>query len=411
MLMLLYRIATGGIGAIAGPYGRVRAARGDRLWQGRLGLVADLRPTDVWVHASSVGEVRVAANLVRFLAAGRPDLKIHLTTMTVAGQQTACAMLGAMATTSFFPWDFPSAIRRTLDTLRPRLIVIAETEIWPNLLTEAAERDLPVVLVNGRMSRRAFGRYRLFGHTLGQLLATYDRFFFKTNEDAERYASFGIEAERVEVAGDMKFDAPLPVRSPVEIAAIRAELGVSPNDFLLVAGSTREGEEVSLLQAYQHLRKLHPHLKMVMAPRHVERCPKIRQMLKTAGVSYAVYGDGVADIILVDRVGILNKLYLAADLAFVGGTLVEIGGHNLLEPVWAGTPVVYGPSLGNVAEAAAYIENHNYGARVADKDQLIAIIAKTITGEIRFRIKNEIDLKGSATTVVGEYILSKLDDA
>ena len=411
MLMSLYRIATGLIGALAGPYGRACARKGDSLWQGRLGLIGDVKPVDIWIHASSVGEVRVVANLVSLLLTRRPDLKIHVTTMTPAGQQTAQAVFGSSVTTTFFPWDFPAAIRRTLDTLSPRVIAIAETEIWPNLLTEVATRSLPMVLINGRMSGRAFGHYRLMKRTLGRLLATYDRFFFKTQEDAERYGSFGIDEGRMEVAGDMKFDAPLPDRSPSEIAAIRAELGVGEDDFLLVAGSTREGEEDVLLQIYQHLRKTHSNLRMVIAPRHVDRCTKIKQYFSTIGIPYAVYGVDIADVILVDRVGVLNRLYLAADLAFVGGTLVDVGGHNLLEPIWAGTPVVYGPSLRNVLEAAAYIEEGNYGVRVRDADQLTAAIAKTIGGELRYEVKTEVDLKDSATAVAGEYILGKLDDA
>jgi len=311
---------------------------------------------------------------------------------------------------SYFPLDCIPAVRRMLDVIRPELVVIAETEIWPNFINELHHRGIPVVLVNARMTRRAFRKYRWLRRGMRDVLNRYDRFFFKTSEDAKRYHRLGLEPDKGVVVGDMKFDAPLLERSRGRISRTRRSLGVDEKAFLFVAGSTRPGEEAIMVNVYRELANDMKDLVVVIAPRHVERSDEIKALLEQKNEKFAVYEDNKdrRRLILVDRFGVLNDLYLAADLAFVGGTLVDIGGHNILEPVWAGCPVVFGPSLANVKEASDYILSNNFGAMVRSEEELVSLLIKLRSGDIIYATKQERDRVKSPTGIIGEYILGQL---
>ncbi|MBN1213528.1 MAG: hypothetical protein JXA92_13235 [candidate division Zixibacteria bacterium] len=419
-MMFIYKIIGFLVFCAVYPYGRLKAAAGDPLWRGRLALLKGLAAENLWFHAASVGEVRIIGFLVEYLLDIKPDLSIFLTVMTRTGYKTAVSTIGDRVTVAFFPFDVPSLIKRTLDRLRPEMIVIAETEIWPNLISEASSRKIPLVLINGRMSEKSFKKYKLFKASFGRLLRKYERFFFKTVEDRNRYLYFDIDENRAVTAGDMKFDAPLPDRSEEKIIHIRERIGLKRDDFVLVAGSTRPGEEAMLVDIYRRLKPKYRNLAFVLAPRHLERLVEIKALLERLDVSYNIYdgrsltGFGKASndhdrasFILIDRMGLLNEFYLAADLAFVGGTMVPIGGHNLLEPVWAGTPVVYGSSLENVREAAEYIEAGQYGDRVNSVVELERVIEEVCLGHLSFAVKTEADIQKSATSQIGRYILER----
>ncbi|MCK4606156.1 MAG: hypothetical protein KAU35_02550 [candidate division Zixibacteria bacterium] len=419
MMLIVYKIVSLVIFCCLYPFGRLRAARGSRLWQGRLGLINKVGPVSVWIHASSVGEVRVISYMVDYLRRANPSPKIHVSVMTPAGYETAAAQFGDAVTITYFPIDSTNVVRRTLDMIQPQLIVIAETEIWPNLIREAGRRRLPLIMINGRMSEKAFGRYRIFQTSLGRLLRRYERLFVKSQADADRYRFFGIAPARCEVAGDMKFDAPLPERCQEGVREIRRRAGFGVDDFLMVAGSTRNGEEAMMLDLLRTMSARYDKFRLIIAPRHIERAGEIGVLLRDRNIRYVLFGqssgtdkedykrDNVSCVV-VDRVGLLNDLYLAADIAFVGGTLVDVGGHNLLEPVWAGTPVLFGPHLDNVNEAADYILSRNYGARVQSADELTSLVENACSGKTAFAIKTETDLAGSATARAGTYILEKL---
>jgi 3-deoxy-D-manno-octulosonic-acid transferase len=418
-VIFLYRLFTGFLYVLVYPYGRLRSAFGSDLWRGRLGNVA-VGPVDLWIHAASVGEVKVVATLVAYLVKARPSLAIHVTVVTLQGMQAAKTSLPAAVSRSFFPFDAVFPIRLTLGRLRPRMILVAETEIWPNLILEASRRSIPVVLVNGRLSERSFKRYRLITRSMRDLLEHYDRFLVKTEQDKERLAHFVRLPEKLEVAGDMKFDAPLLERSDRRVAELRNEMGVAAGEFLLVAGSTRPGEESQLLDVYRKVKAAHPRLRLLLAPRHLERLDEITIMLGAAVCPFYSYGKTTrpsdearasGGVILLDCMGILNNLYLAADLAFVGGTLVDIGGHNILEPVWARTPVVFGPHLSNVVEAAEYVERHKYGMKVDSSERLQAILGEIISGKRTFSTKTETDDRCSAAAVTCAYVLERLSHA
>jgi tRNA (guanine-N7-)-methyltransferase len=415
-MMLLYRMITNCVYCLAWIVGRAKAARGNAKWRGRLGLIEPVGPKDIWMHAASVGEVKVLTYLLHYLKKQEPHLSVHVTVMTEAGFKTALRTVADAddsVSVSFFPLDAAPVVRRTLERIQPRLLVIAETELWPNCIRLAARKKIPIILVNGRMSEKAFRMYGYIRTTLTGLLAKYDRFFFKTEADASRYRYFGVSLDKAVVAGDMKFDAPLMPRSEGRRREMRARVGAVDDDFLFVAGSTRPGEETALLNVYSAIHDKHPHFKLVMAPRHLERLPEVEALLQQRGISYAVYGEAEpgTSVVLINRMGILNELYLAADLAFVGGTLVDIGGHNILEPVWAGTPVIFGPYLSNVSEAAEYILTHDYGAKVASEQELTILLKNVLAGQRTFRVKTTNDLNVSPSATVGRYILQRLKHA
>jgi 3-deoxy-D-manno-octulosonic-acid transferase len=414
-MMYLYRLLSSTVHALVYPYGRIKAFRGNQLWRGRLALLPQLGPKDVWLHAASVGEVKVVGTLTDYLLRQRPSLALHVTVTTSAGFKTADSVFGQPVTLSYLPIDSTRLVRRTLKLIDPRMIVIAETEIWPNLVTEAAKANIPVVLINGRMSQSAFSKYKLCRKTLSRLLAGYDRFFFKTDEDRLRYRHFGVPDDKSVVAGDIKFDAPLMQLPEGRKAEIRHTAGIAGDAFMFVGGSTRPGEEDMLITAYQSLRPDHPQLRLVLAPRHLDRLGDVKALLEQKGLPYSIYGKDSAKpagsaqhAVLVDQMGILNDLYSAADLAFVGGTLVDIGGHNVLEPVWARTPVVFGPHLDNVKEGAEYIIGNDLGAMVENADDLRAVVDDVISGRRRFAIKTDADQLDSATSHIGHYILERL---
>lgn len=396
------------------PYGRIKAAMGDSFWSDRLGLTKPEAKNAVWLHAASVGEARVVSYLIDQLLKKEQSLQILVTTVTRTGQQTARELFGDKAEILFFPYDASFVMHRFLANLQPRLIGCAETEIWPNLVRQSSKANIPIILFNGRMSERAFGKYQKIRRSMASLLSKYDHFFFRTDSDAERYLALaGSENLPHTICGDMKFDAPMTKMTAGSILATRERLNVMPEDFLFVAGSTRPGEEAAIAALYQNLAIAHPNLRIAIAPRHIERSDEVANIFAIHGITVCREkrnGNG-AKVILIDRMGELNELYAAADLAFVGGTLAEIGGHNILEPVWCGTPVLFGQSLDNVKEAADYIVRNNFGGKVADAEELTRVVGEVIDSKVRFDKRDDSDRTDSATATVAEYIIRRVGHA
>ncbi|NOY88629.1 MAG: hypothetical protein GXO93_04455 [FCB group bacterium] len=394
--------------------GKVKALKGNRLWQGRLGLIPPSVPTHIWIHAASVGEVRVIGYLINYLKERKPDIKIHITTMTTTGFNTALRFYASPNVTfSYFPIDAKKAIKRTVDAIAPKILVIAETEIWPVLVDEMSQRGIPVVIINARMSPQAFRKYKLARNFFKKVLEKYDYFFFKTEQDFNRYLYFGIKRSKASIVGDMKFDAPLVKYSPEEIIQIKKEYILEKKTFLFVAGSTRPDEEAIMAKVFKRLLTEKIPITMVIAPRHLERMEEVKSLLDNSGLAYRMIDDpdNGARVVLVNRMGILNRLYAIANLSFVGGTLADIGGHNLLEPVWAKCPVVFGPSVYNVKEAADYIVKNKYGAMVNSEEKLFSVIKRVYSGKVIYNTKTENELEKSPTATIGEYLLKKLNDA
>lgn len=415
--MWWYRLVTFVVGSIVYPYGWLRSAFGSVVWQGRLGLDKTLVPVDIWIHASSVGEVKVAETLINRLRRKKSKIKIHLSVMTKAGYQIASASIGAVVSLSFSPLDARFLVRRLTKRLAPKVMIITETEIWPTLISETAAQGAQLVLVNGRMSTRSAKQYARIGGLIRSVMQNYTRCFFKTAEDMGRFVSLGLPESNGEVAGDMKFDTTLLPADEVTIGQIRTRLGVTPDQFLIVAGSTRPGpdgtenEEMALLQVYKDLKVRFPQAKLILVPRHLDRVDEVMKAAESIGIKTVILDSKTTslesfdeNVIVVAYMGGLVELYQAADIAFVGGTLVPIGGHNLLEPVWSGTPVLFGPSLDNVTEASEYIITNNYGACISEKNELTQMIENMITDKRSFARREATDTAVSATGRVVEYL-------
>jgi 3-deoxy-D-manno-octulosonic-acid transferase len=308
----------------------------------------------IWLHAVSVGEVMAATPLARELGVRRPDLPLVVSTVTDTGRAVAEQRLPA-GQYVFFPLDFGWAVERALDRLRPRLVLLTETELWPNFLASCEGRGIPVVMINGRISPRSFPRYRLVRRWLGRVLSDVRLFCMQTAQDAERIRLLGAPADRVRVVGNLKYDLPTLAVAP-DVAEVRARLALPPDRRLIAGGSTHRGEEELLLEAFRNLSHSRRDLCLLLAPRHPERLEEVERLLRKAGVTWvrrsqlpATPLDG-ASVILLDTMGELALLYAAAAVVFIGGSLIPHGGQNMLEPAAVGRPVLHGPHMGNFAE-------------------------------------------------------------
>lgn len=358
-------------------------------WQERIGAydrALRIEPP-VWVHAVSVGEVSAAAPLIRALRTRFPRVPVLVTTTTPTGYDTVTRQFGETVHHVYFPYDLPWFVRRFLARFRPRMLLLMETELWPNVIHECGLRGTPVVLVNGRMSEQSASRYARLRGLTAEMLRGLTRIAAQTVADAERLCSLGAPAARVDVTGSLKFDIHLPASVFEEGAAIRRDLGI--NRPIVMAGSTRPEEEEVLCAVLKRLRPRFPSMLLAIAPRHPERFDSVADTCRKAGLHVARRraGDGCGaeiDVYLVDTMGELLKFYAAADVAFVGGSLAPFGGQNVLEPAALGVPVVTGPHLFNFEEIAAKLRGAGALQTGTDAEAVAAIIAAwLVDGERR----------------------------
>ena len=325
----------------------------------RLGYVERARASGpLWVHAVSVGEVQAAAAFVRAVARRHPGLGLVVSTVTPTGAQRARALFGETVQHCYLPYDLPGAMRRFLDRIAPRAVVVLETELWPTLYAELAQRRIPLVIGSARLTTRSVARYRRAGALVRETLAVPAVIGTQTAEDAARFRELGAPAARVQVTGNLKFDLEIAMEQVAAGRALRAQIGTGRP--VWIAGSTHEGEETAALAAHAAVRARHPEALLVLVPRHPHRFEAVRALLERRGVPHvrrstgALPGPGHA-VLLVDTVGELQTLYASADVAFVGGSLVPIGGHSLLEPAVLGLPVLSGPHTENGREIATLL--------------------------------------------------------
>jgi len=337
--------------------GKYRSGLAERL--GRVpARLNDAQPGSIWVHAVSVGEVLAVSQLVNDLMKQHPHRQVFVSTTTATGQKLARQRFGENRV-FFMPLDFGFAVRRYLNALKPQLLVIAETEFWPNLLHLARKRQTAVAIVNARISDRSFPRYKRFKWFFGRVLSGVDLFLAQTAEDAQRLRDIGAPTERVRVSGNLKFDV-RPNAQPALIAGLRAAIGKdSP---VIVCGSTAEGEEEPLLSAFKAVQQQFPAAVMILAPRHPERFEKVAALIASQGfllqrrTLWQPAQPIRSGIFLLDSVGELAAIYELADIAFVGGSLVPTGGHNILEPAQYGAAILVGPHTFNFREIVALFE-------------------------------------------------------
>ena len=344
----------------------------------------------IWVHAVSVGEVLAARPLLNDLRQRYPHLRLFLSTTTRAGQQLARRSLSEVDGVFYFPFDWTFTVRRTLDVVKPRLFVMMETEIWPNLLRECRARGIRTVLVNGRISYRSFPRYRLVRPLFRRVLADIDAFCVQGEETQRRLIELGAEAARVTVTGSLKFDAvdamPTPGRGPERVLRF---FRISSNRPVLVAGSTLKGEEEAVIRAFNRPRITGQNALLVIAARHPERFADVERLCRQEGLStvrrseLAIDSEPRVDAVVLDTIGELAQLYQIANAVFVGGSLIAAGGHNILEPAVFGKPIVFGPHMENFAEIAETFLANGAAVQVRSGRELDEVLMSLMNDPVR----------------------------
>jgi 3-deoxy-D-manno-octulosonic-acid transferase len=417
MILFLYNLALLVALVLSAPWWLFRMATTHKYREGllqRLGLLRPNFPNDrplIWVHAVSVGEVLAVSRLVKTLDAALPGYLIVVSTTTRTGQALARERFGSNRV-FYCPLDLPWAVRAVLNALEPRLLVLAETEFWPNLLSGSHRRGIPVAVVNARISDRSWPRYRLLRRLWRPFLSRFNCVLAQSQTDAERLTAIGCLPQRVTVAGNLKFD----VRAAEEAEATFQLKALSAGLRLVVAGSTLEGEEAALLEAWPQLLKADPQLALVLAVRHPERFGAVAALLEGSGLAWVRRsewkGDSVRDkfidshpsdknrnvarvghpefldrkqlkplvagqIVLLDTIGELASVYSLASVAFVGGSLVPAGGHNLLEPAQFGVPIVMGPHTFNFRAITEDLLTHQ-AVRIAAQEELAATLIELL---------------------------------
>ncbi|MEW6247811.1 MAG: 3-deoxy-D-manno-octulosonic acid transferase [Nitrospirota bacterium] len=343
----------------------------------------------IWLHAVSLGEVTAAVPLVRELARRYPEHRLLVSTVTETGREAVEQRLAGIAEHRYAPLDFPWVVSAFVNRLDPCLYLFIETELWPNLLRALRRRGVPTVLVNGRVSSRSFERQRigLVRPLYRRMLESVTLCLMQSDRDAERIIALGADPARVRRTGNIKFDQPLP-EVPANGSLSRDVLRLAEGEELFVAGSTHPGEEEQLIACYQTLLRRFPSLVLLLAPRHIERAPQVETMIRGKGLEVIRRSRLGADpaspfntttagprVILLDTRGELATVYRFATLAFVGGTLIHVGGHNLLEPAVWGKPVWFGPYTDHCQEVADLLIEAGGGRQVRDGEQLAAELA------------------------------------
>jgi 3-deoxy-D-manno-octulosonic-acid transferase len=346
----------------------------------------------IWIHAVSVGEALTARALAADLKERYPRLRLYLSTTTMTGQEVARRSLQHVDAVFYFPFDWSFIVRRTLDLVKPRLFIMMETEIWPNLLRECRTREIRTLLINGRISSRSYPRYKLIRSFFKRVLRDVDRFCMQSDESARRLIDLGADPARVTVTGSLKFDS-------LEVPRVTAHgrprervlrfFAISPNRVVIVAGSTLRGEEAAVIRAFERVRTLAPGALLVLAPRHTERFGEAEHLARDAGLNVVrrsdlpIDAEPRADVVVLDTLGELAQLYQIATAVFVGGSLVDQGGHNILEPAIFGKPVVFGPYMQNFKDIAEAFVANGAAVQVASDRELETALLALATDPVR----------------------------
>jgi 3-deoxy-D-manno-octulosonic-acid transferase len=365
---------------------KYRGGLTQKLGRLRKGVMKELRGTrPIWVHAVSVGEVMAAHPLIRELRKKYPSRKLILSTVTVTGHYTARRRVPEADAVFYFPFDFPCVVRRVIRGINPELVLIAETEFWPNFFRELKAAGIPLAVINGRISLKSYKNYLSFKSFFSLVFDQVNLFCMQSADDAQRIMDIGAHSERVLVTGNLKFDQKLPENrsNPVVIPAGRK---------VITAGSTHRGEEAALLEVFTNLRIKYPGLVLILAPRHPERFNEVEGIISNAGYECqrrtGLKGP-VRDVLLLDTIGELRAFYALCHIAFVGGSLVKIGGHNLLEPAAMKKPVIFSRYMFNFKEISEALMSSGGGVMVKDKGELYVQLDNLLSEPEKARLMGE----------------------
>lgn len=344
----------------------------------------------IWLHAVSVGEVAAAKAIEPGLRAAFPGLPLVLSVVTETGFEAARRSIPSADAHTFFPADLSWNVSRFLEAYRPRVVVIMETEIWPNFITLSARRGADVFLVNAKISDRSFPRYRRARGLLAPVFDSLAGVIAQTEEDAERFRGLGVAPERVKAVGNVKFDLRIAALTREERAAGRAELGLTPDRPVVIAGSTHEGEEKLMLAAFRRVLEVIPGAAMIICPRHPERFNAVAELiarerfsLRRASALEAGSSEKAPQVVLLDKMGALARAYGLCEAAIVAGSFCQVGGHNLLEPAAHGVPVIYGPNMKSQREMARLFEMRHAGIQVRGVAGLALAIIERLGDPVR----------------------------
>ncbi len=341
-----------------------------RRWSERLGFSAVI-PEErkvVWIHAVSVGEVQASLPIIDAVRKRLPEATLLVTTTTPTGSSRVEQSLGEGVTHCYLPYDLPGPVQRFLDRTHPSLSVIMETELWPNLFHACRRRSIPVLLANVRLSERSASGYRRFPSLAREMLEGVSQIAAQGEQDAERLIALGADPARLTVTGSVKFDVHIPPSLREEAASLRRRFGSGRS--VWIAASTHDGEEREVLEAFQRVRERISEMLLILVPRHPERFSTVEALVKRAGWRHALRSTTPpsledVDVLVGDTMGELQMMYAASDVAFVGGSLVPVGGHNMLEPAALGIPVIVGPHVFNFQEISERLLSLGIARRVS----------------------------------------------
>ncbi len=375
----------------------------------------------VWVHAVSVGEVAAAQPIVRALHELSPEANVVLSVTTPTGRAEAERRLPECHALFYLPLDLPSCVRRTIAAVQPDVLAILETELWPNLTAEVRRFGAPVILVNGRISDHAFSRARHFRSLYEWVFSNFREVGVQTELDAQRVQALGADPERVRILGNSKFDEPMPQVTAEEALHIRRELGFAPEDELIICGSTGPGEEEILLEAFGIVRRERPRAQLLIAPRQIERGEEIAQLARARGYTAALRSQGAvppADgprVFVLNTMGELPRVYSIASVAFVGRSLVPLGGGNILQPLAFGKPVLFGPHMENFRDYARLALDAGVGFQVSRAEELAQTVSRLLSAPderqaIAQRAARLLEANRGASRAYAQMIVHALED-
>jgi len=361
----------------------------------------------LWLHAVSVGEVNACIQVIRALEKRAPNLKFVVSTTTTTGMGDLRRRLQPHISKIYYPIDRRGIVTRAIATIHPDAIVLLETEIWPNFIWRAKKRDIPIFLVNARLSDRSYPRYKFFGSLFRNLFASFDGIGAQNEIEAERFKAVGVRPGRIRVTGNMKFDAAIVEdRKPIDVYKILEQLGVNGDAPILIGGSTHDGEEIILAEIAQRLRKQFPNLFLILVPRHFERSNEIARKLRERGVKLAFrtmidadtqYSKGDVDCLLVNTTGELRYFYECATVVFIGKSLTAKGGQNPIEAGAYGKAIVFGPNMQNFTDIARLFMEKDGAVQVRD-----AAMLEKVLGELLEDKYQRAELGRNALLVVSE---------
>jgi 3-deoxy-D-manno-octulosonic-acid transferase len=395
---------------ISFPYLLIRAAWGKHGIKERMGFLSPGKLEKIaskkviWFHAASVGEIKVLSTIIPQVRKDHPEYALVVSTVTKTGKIEADRILKQIEFVFLLPVDLKKFVRRAWDKIKPEALILVETEIWPNLIGEAKNRGSLVVMINGRVSYRSFRRYRVIGSLIKQTLSCFDLLCVQSEEYKERLIRLGANPDKIRVTGNLKYDRLLYARQTSGRDQLKRKLGIADNYLVIIGGSIRSGEEQILLRVFTKLKSERDNLLFILAPRHLDKLHEVEKTLAGMKLSFVRRSqlDGhirsnLPDVILLDTMGELSGLYALADVAFVGGSLVPVGGHNLLEPAIYGVPVVFGPYTDHFKEETKILIESGGGIQVKNEEELTLKLSRLIEDR-----ESRLKLGENAKTAIGK---------